>query len=163
MNSLAIVLLLSGPVFSEPPATSGPCTLGAPWDSTRELLAKSVGDPGVVPITEVDNGELLNAVTEWLRAWHDGDVESLVRLTIPLPDQYQQVNRDWLEKEAARLTWQEAEPMAGQLDPSNAQHILALSEVAVRIDGQCVVSAVVVSWIKLNGRWRAFPGIGSRL
>jgi len=134
------------------------CTLDAPWDRTREILAENIKDPEFVPVASVDDGQLLAVVAEWLKARLEQDAGTLRRLTIPLPDQYQQVNRDWIESDLAELDIHEARAAVAQVDPTNPKHVTVLSEVAVRLQGVCTVSTIGTSWVKLNGQWKSFPG-----
>jgi len=134
------------------------CTLDAPWDLTREILAENIQDPEFVPVASVDEGKLLAAVAEWLKARLERDAGTLQRLTVPLPDQYQQVNRDWIEPDLAKLDIYEARAAVAHVDPTNSKHVTVLSEVAVRLRGVCTVSTIGTSWVKLNGQWKSFPG-----
>jgi hypothetical protein len=158
MRLPSVILLLALAPLPTHGTTETPCNLDAPWDHTRELLAKEIEDPEFVPVESVDDGQLLTAVSQWLRARLEEDVETLERLTISLPVQYRQVNREWIESELARLHIFEARAATAHVDPANPLHVTVLSEVAIRLEGKCRVSSLGLRWVKLNGRWKTFPG-----
>jgi hypothetical protein len=106
----------------------------------------------------VDDGQLLEAVSQWLRARIHEDVVQLERLTISLPVQYQQVNREWLESEVAQNKIYAAAPVIADVDPSNPLHVTVLAEVAIRLQGACIVTSIASEWIRLGAKWRMLPG-----
>jgi hypothetical protein len=158
MRSLSIVLafvLIPSAVHA---TSESACSLDAPWDASRESLAKNIAEPDFVPVPSVDDGRLFAAANRWVRARLEGDVATLERLTIPLPDQYRQVNRDWIASELGKLRVYEIRILTARVDSSNPLHVTVLSEVAVRIQGKCRVSTIGSTWVKLNAEWKMMPG-----
>ena len=143
------------PAASSEPA---PCTTESPWDEGRESLARDERDPEFVPVASIDGAKLLEAMNEWFAARANGDAQCLEKLTIPLPNQYDQVNRSWIQSELKGYKYDIARPIQAQVDPSNPFHVLVLSEVTLRIAGKCATSAMGCDWVKLNGTWKTFPG-----
>lgn len=139
-------------------AETPPCTAESVWDQARESLARHEHAPEFLAVTLVDGGKLLAAMNEWFAARASGDAARLEELTIPLPDLYDSVNRSWIQTELKGYRYDIARPLLAQVDPSNPQHVLVLSEVTLRIAGKCTMSAMGCDWVKLNGAWKTFPG-----
>jgi len=140
--------------------TETSCSLEAPWDRTRELLAELSADSESRPVESIDDGRLFEAVTAWTRARMTGDVDALEQLTIRLPIQYADVNRRWIASEVGGQHIWEAKVVTARLDDTNPFHVVVFVEAATRIGGRCSVTSIATSWVKLDGKWQALPGGG---
>jgi hypothetical protein len=103
---------------------------------------------------------ILSATLEkYFKARIDGDVDTLLELTVSLSFDHQDVELDRHRHAIDTLPLRGYLNCAVGVDESNPWHVWIFTPSVVTLagSGECVRSAFVTQWILLDGKWYTFP------